>query len=180
MSNILAQFLPIILIFFIVSNNNSLFEFSNTILGKLLAIFIIIFYISIDTIIGLFVCALIILFYQSHYRENMDIIFSDLNNDYLDSNSHNDTGYLDDDYIDDYIYLYPKEEKKKKKIFKKNNKMNEGLEDKFRIDNCNNGILTFKNIKIKNEMSEFIFPQMKFHNRICNPCDETCKIIVDN
>jgi len=132
MINILAQFLPIILIFFIVSNNNTLFEFSNTILGKFIAVCIILFYISIDTIIGLFVCALIILFYQSQYKENMDIIYSDFdnNNDYngymnsnididIDIDNLNndiiDNNYLDDEYIDEYIYLYHKEENNTKK-----------------------------------------------------------------
>jgi hypothetical protein len=181
MINIISQFLPIILLFIIVSNNRILFEFSNTILGKIIAIVIIIFYISIDKIIGIFVCALIILFYQSHYRENMDIIYSDFYNDYttLDNALDNDAldnDILDNDYIDDYIYLYPKDGKNIKKNNKEN--FNESLEDKFRRENCKNGVLMFKNINVNNEMSEFVFPEMKFNNDICNPCNKTCDITI--
>jgi len=190
MNNFFFQFLPIILIFLIVSNNNKLYEFSNTILGKIIAVFIVIYYVSIDTIYGLFVCSLIILFYQSHYKENMDIIFYDLennNNDDLnidDDNNINDDNIIDDDnnINDDNIYLF-KSDNDNKKIIKKNidyKKINESLEDKFRKNNCKNGVLTFKNINIKNEMAEFIFPNMKFNNRICNPCNNTCQITVEN
>lgn len=183
MSNIISQFLPIIIIFIIVSNNKFLFDFSNTILGKFIAIIIIIFYISIDKIIGIFVCALIILFYQIHYKENMDIIYSDFYNDYttLDNDISLDNDYtnLDNDFIDDYIYLYPKDGKNKnKKVINKEIK-NESLEDKFRNKNCKNGVLMFKNINVNNEMSEFVFPEMKFNNEICNPCNKTCDIVVN-
>jgi hypothetical protein len=184
MNNLFFQFLPIILIFLIVSNNNKLYEFSNTILGKIIAVFIVIYYVSIDTIYGLFVCSLIILFYQSHYKENMDIIFYDLdNNDDLNIDDDNNDGLNIDD---DNIYLF-KNDNDNKKIIKKNinqninqQKINESLEDKFRKNNCKNGVLTFKNINIKNEMAEFIFPNMKFNNRICNPCNNTCEITVEN
>jgi len=71
MKNIIAQFIPIIIVFVIVSNINQFVMFGNTILGKLLAVFIIIFYASIDTILGVFVCILTILFYQLDYVENM-------------------------------------------------------------------------------------------------------------
>lgn len=71
MKDIIAQFIPIILVFMIVSNINQFVLFGNTILGKLLAVFIIIFYASIDTILGVFVCMLTILFYQLDYVENM-------------------------------------------------------------------------------------------------------------
>lgn len=70
MIDTVSQFIIIILIFLAVSDINRLVLFSNTILGKLLAVGLIVFYTSIDTLVGLFVCGLVILFYQSDYVDD--------------------------------------------------------------------------------------------------------------
>jgi hypothetical protein len=36
-------------------------------------------------------------------------------------------------------------------------------------------------MNIKNEMAEHVFPQMKYNDVLCNPCDNTCNIsVIDN
>ena len=69
--NTIAQFIPIIAMFVLLSQYQGCVEFSHTILGKITAAFLILFYTTIDKVLGLFVCALIILFYQMDCRENM-------------------------------------------------------------------------------------------------------------
>jgi hypothetical protein len=69
--NTIAQFIPMVALFFLLSQYRGCVELSHTILGKLLAVFIILFYTTIDKVLGLFVCALVILFYQMDCRENL-------------------------------------------------------------------------------------------------------------
>ena len=75
MINTIAQFIPIVVIYLLLSQYKGCILFSHTIFGKILAVSLILFYVSIDKIIGLFVCALIILFYQ------MDCVDFVLNNE---------------------------------------------------------------------------------------------------
>ena len=69
---IIVNFLPIILLFLLVSYTPEFAKFSHTILGKAFAIIIIIFYVKIDIYMGLLVCALVILYYQTDYVESFN------------------------------------------------------------------------------------------------------------
>ena len=70
-TNILLLLIPIIIIYFLLAYTKGAIVFSNTILGKLLAIILIAFYTSVDAIFGLLICVLVILYYQSDYVEGM-------------------------------------------------------------------------------------------------------------
>lgn len=63
----IAQLIPVLMTYLLLAETDRIMVFSRTILGKLLAVCLIIFYSNIDPILGLFVCLLIIYFYQ---REN--------------------------------------------------------------------------------------------------------------
>lgn len=67
---IIFQFLPILLVFLFLKYPQKFAELSESGLGKLFAIIVIIFYVSIDRTYGLFVCLLIIAYYQSDFVEN--------------------------------------------------------------------------------------------------------------
>jgi hypothetical protein len=71
MNNIIIEFIPILLLFVLVSYTDKIVQFSNSVLGKLAAMLIIILYSTIDTIHGLSVCLIFILYYMSDYVENM-------------------------------------------------------------------------------------------------------------
>lgn len=100
MKSTIAQFIPILLAFAMLSFIKPFVLFSHSILGKLLAVLIIIFYSHIDKILGAFVCALVILFYQFDYVENM-LNMSDTNDAEI---SMIDTDGVPD-ILDDEIYL---------------------------------------------------------------------------
>lgn len=191
MKNLIAQFIPIILIFILVTYSKPLALFSNTALGKLLAIGIIIFYTYLDKYVGLFICALVILYYQSDYVENM------LNMDgAMDMEAVGDTllaQHTDidmNDTIDDYVYLsnddvkpqLSKQTKKGAKVepFTEYNKASHGdVQDQFREQNCKNGTLYYKNMRVRPEMAGHVFPELNFaKNYPCNPCDKSCDISI--
>ena len=85
MNNIIIEFIPILLLFLLVSYTDKIVQFSNSVLGKLAAMIIIILYSTIDTIHGLSVCLIFILYYMSDYVENM------LNREGLEGNTDETT-----------------------------------------------------------------------------------------
>jgi hypothetical protein len=187
-TEIIIQFIPIIIIFTLLKFSKDFVNFSFTILGKLIAILIIIFYSAIDIMVGLCVCGLVILYYQSDYVENMlnisDVLEID---DVIDIPSlENDNGIPDDG-----MYLVPMatntDNKKPRQIKGKQpckSKCNkcEGMTDykpdlidQFKKENCVGGELKYKDMTVKNDMAEHVFSELAFNNKPCNACDNTCK-----
>ena len=173
--NIVAQFIPIIIIFLFLSKNKEFIAFSKTILGKIISIGLIIFYTIIDKFLGLFICAIIILFYQYKYKESFDFIQDNI--EYIQDNIDIQDNIETQDnieYIEDPILIDIDNTDSSIKKYKNN-------KDIFRKENCKNGYLKYKDMNVKNEMAEHIFPELKFNNVLCNPCNKTCNIsIIDN
>ena len=48
----------------------------------------------------------------------------------------------------------------------------------FRNKHCKKGKLLYKSLEVKNENAPHIFPEMKFSQTPCNPCDTTCRFEV--
>ena len=71
MKKLLLQFIPIIIAFLLLTYFKGVANFSRTILGKLVAVLVILFYSCIDRLYGLLLCGLVILYYQSDFIENM-------------------------------------------------------------------------------------------------------------
>jgi len=179
-----AQFIPIILIFILLSSFRNLVAFSNTIIGKLLAVLIIIFYTYLDKILGIFVCAIVIFYYQTDVVENM--LNMDADNGNLDTEYT--TQYVGQEelteILDDYVYLSTGEKVRKHKESMINYSSidnekdillkNEKLEEEFRKESCLKGELVNKGVNIKYEMAEHVFPEIKFRRGACNPCLKTC------
>ena len=186
MINTIAQFIPIVVIYLLLSQYKGCVLFSHTIFGKLLAVSLILFYVSIDKIIGLFVCALIILFYQI---DCVDFV--------LNSEAFNDIQGQTEEELKEEKKL-PTPEYKETKTAKPSNKedietfenyntiygsdesfkTNETVQNTFREQNCNKGILKYKNMSVNNEMTSHVFPEVKFNDEHCNVCNPTCKFSI--
>jgi hypothetical protein len=69
--HVLFEIVTIFFIIVVVFYNNNVTKLSHTILGKLIAVLLIIFYTIYDTIYGLLICGLLILFYQCSFFEGM-------------------------------------------------------------------------------------------------------------
>lgn len=67
----ISQFIPIILTFLFLRYTNISVIVSHSILGKLFAVALIVFYSRIDPILGLFVCLFVIYYYQTDFVEGM-------------------------------------------------------------------------------------------------------------
>jgi hypothetical protein len=190
-TEIIIQFIPIIIIFTLLKFSKDFVNFSFTILGKLIAILIIIFYSAIDIMVGLCVCGLVILYYQSDYVENMLNISDMIEIDDISPNIPDlEIDYDDVGIPDDGIYLFPtatsnyinKRQIKGKQPCKSKCNKCEGMTDyksdlinKFKKENCVGGELKYKDMTVKNDMAELVFSELAFDNKPCNACNNTCK-----
>lgn len=118
----IQNIIPIIIITILVLYPENASHFANTILGKMIAIVLIIFYSLCRIEYGVIICILIIAYYRNmHYEEGF-----------------------------------------------------QNAKELFREQNCKNGILTNKNLPVKTEMAQQIFPELNFKKNQCNPCDNSC------
>jgi len=69
MKDIIVKLLPIVLVSILFLYKEDTIEFSHTILGRLIAVSIILFYISCNILYGLLACLLVILYYQFDFVE---------------------------------------------------------------------------------------------------------------
>ena len=180
-SLLLINFLPIIIIFLLVSYTNSFAAISNTILGKLFALILILFYIKQDKFIGLFVCLLVILYYQSDYLHYFDWLNKPIS--YISSPSKLSPKTIDPIFenmetladsglgLSDAYPVLLNKEGHPKIIGDMDNKKAE-----FRKTYCKKGHLVHKGQNVSNENTEHIFPEIKQTNEYhkCNLCDNTC------
>lgn len=182
MNKILSQFIPIIILFLLLSYSEVFIDFSSTILGKLVALFIIVYYTILDKRLGLFVCSLVILYYQSELVEkvlNMDEIMNNMFTKEKKSNK-----------IEGMENRMPKQKKATEgmsdieNVYVYDNLVDKSLLDfkqTFKKENCIQGQLKYKNMNVKDELVDHIFPEIEYADEKCNPCADSCKYsIIEN
>lgn len=186
MKNTIAQFIPIVAIYALLSQYNGCISFSHTIIGKLIAILVILFYTSIDKMIGLFVCSLILLFYQ------MDCVERSLNKEaFHDINGKTIEQIMEEKQLPDpdFKETKPAKSNKKDKLETFENyqdtysNQNMEVEDvnaiqSFKEHSCKNGKLQYKGMDVNNEMTSHVFPEITFKDDYCNVCSPTCKFSI--
>jgi len=157
-TNTIAQFIPIVFIFVLLSNYTGCVLFSHTILGKLLAISVILFYTAIDKTIGLFVCAIVIVFYQMDCVEKLLNIenYGNIDGKYR-SLTENFESYQE---TKEFMATDPT------------------AQQQFLKEHCNEGSLKYKDLAVKNDMAEHVFPELKFNNKPCNVCSGGCSFSI--
>lgn len=177
--NTIAQFIPIFIIYLLLSHYKGCVEFSRTILGKIITAVVILFYTSIDKVLGLLVCALFILY-------NMDCVENMLNIEPFDT--------IDKEEVETKEDLEYAETKPAKSCdscgvknvetfenYDNNNndfEPNKEVQDQFRKEHCVKGVLKHKDMDVKNEMAQHIYPELKFHKDYCNACSPTCQFSI--
>jgi len=179
---IISQFIPILVITLGLMFKNDFVRFSNTIIGKIIAIFIVLFYIEFDKPLGLLSCALIILYYQSDFVEKI-LNEYDLNQ-YKKEESELITTTITENFdnIDSILSYFPTFILDKFGYTEYSDIPNPpNAIDEFRKRNCNKNHLNHKNVNVKLENVGFIFPELDFKQDECNPCDKNCIFsIVEN
>lgn len=177
----IAQFIPIIAIFLVASSSKPFVYYSNCVLGKLLALTIILFYTMLDKTLGAFVATLVILYYQSDFFENM------LNKIVPKENLVETVPFrlgsiepMDNMQSDNAATDYPRDDLSKTASSMTNayasgaSKHTAILLNDFRQEFCESGKLKYKNMEINPEMIEHVFPEIEFKQDVCNPCSDTC------
>jgi len=147
MKKIIVEFIPILAITLFTLYTKATMEFSHTILGKLLAIFAIVVYSLMDKWYGLLVCGIVIFYYQLFVVEGM-------------------TSYTTNDTI------YSNDGEQNPKSLENNNI----FVKEFQQEHCEQGSLKYKDMDVKSEMAEHVFPEIDYKNDYnkCNPCDTAC------
>ena len=166
-SRLLLNFLPMIIIYFIVVYSPQMAKWSHSLLGKSVAIAIILLYCYFDIISGFLACALIIFYYQSDYVESFQYSLKETDIIIVEKDKpeeKSDLESLDDAYpLDSTVpVIYDKDVQK------------------FRQKHCSKGHLIHKGQIVKPEMAEHVFPEIKqdsFHK--CNICDPECSFNLD-
>ena len=183
-TRLIEEFLPIIIIFSLLAYPKTAVKFSHSILGRFIAVSTIIFYSSIDKYLGLFVCGLVIYYYQMDYvegmlasmNENFDNLVTNMYEIDLPKAAVNTkdtlTTLLNNSYkqFTYYADLYQENPIKRPVT---------SAQTAFKKENCDSeGNLLFKESIIKLEMIEYLFPEIKFQKNKCNPCDNNCQYSV--
>lgn len=189
MKNIVAQFIPIFIIYFLLSYSHEFAQIANTVLGKLLAMLIITYYTIIDMKIGLLVCSLTIWYYQSSTFENMLNMDKIMTGMFAKENKDSKENKKDIEGLENM-----KCQKNKclsttetmsnlEDIYKPENKVQESFAEmqskdnypeEFRKEYCDGNILKYKDMNVRGDMVEHIFPELKYNENKCNPCVDTC------
>jgi hypothetical protein len=184
-SNIyIAQFVSfIIFISFLLFPDQFILQ-SNTILGKLFSIFIIVLYTKIDFLYGLLVCVFIIFYYQSDlvsnliYSENFKVVTAEPMSNYQDDSDSESDSEESDSYEHD-IVAANKDERIKIDDAYAHHKLPIQSESEtiFRNQHCSKNLELIYKKKIirRNDLIPNIFPELEFiDDKPCNPCDPSC------
>jgi hypothetical protein len=199
MKSTIAQFIPIILIVIMVTYSKEFVQFSHSILGKVAAIALVLFYTHLDKYVGVVLCLFVIVYYQSDFVENM------LNTD--DIMNKMAEGFEGRDLLEKVKAKIPAIDKIIGDV-KKQTKLSESMSNltdvyhtvepmegegepskqesvsvvsEFRKENCKATDLMYKDMKVKPDMIGHIFPNIEFKDGECNVCESTCKFsIIEN
>jgi hypothetical protein len=171
MKIVLVEFIPIILLFLLVSYTDYFIRISHTILGRLLAVTIILFYASFDIMHGVLACGLIILFYQSDAVDNILNLQYDEGFEPDDRDSGlSENASLNESCKKSYVDQY---EEPVKYI-----PLSEDVKHEFRKTYCEKGHLVNKGQMVRTDMVEHVYPGVSFPGEKCNLCDPTCNFSI--
>jgi hypothetical protein len=149
----IADFVLITIICLFAFLPERMIPFSNTALGRLLAVATIVYYSKLDRMVGLLFCMLIIYFYQT---------------DEFDYMLNVSEGFLWDMTLSPYD----------NNVYSQFNNDLLQRQSAFRSNHCIGGKLTSKGVAVRADMTEHVFPEVEFDDAPCNPCNPTCRFSI--
>ena len=172
----LFQFIPIILLFLLVSNPDSIIQFSNMSIGRVIAVSIILFYSSINKYLGLLSCMLIVLYYQVYTFDDNKEFFENLTFSRVEENKEHPSNVLETSPLKyaEYSNLYKTECAK----YAVKNDANSIVKKQFQDRFCDRDVLKYKDVVVRSEMIQHVFPEIQFSANKCNPCSATCEFSI--
>lgn len=193
----IIQWVTIITIFLFACYPYEMIKLSETSLGKLFFIFIVIYYSMVDPVYGIIVCCLVIVYYQLDLYHSLiaihrDTLLSENMVEMRESFSQieeNEKEKQQEHVVESYvsgessIYSYtPVEEPMdyhESELLRGSRKKE--LLDYFRKTNCDEKRrLKYKGGIVQPEMADHVFREIQFPNNSakCNPCDESCEFSI--
>ena len=177
----------------LLSYSREFVEFSQTMLGKITGVAIVMFYTHLDKYIGLVLCLILIIYYQSDFVENrlntdniMNKMFENFEQQKVKEVKEKMSTIEEvkpkqsplSESMSTITDVYPV-----KTLGKDEDEDAEGMNviNKFRQDNCKGTQITYKHEPVKPDTTGHIFPNLKFNHDKCNPCESGCDFsIIEN
>ena len=173
--SVVMQFIPIILVLVYASYKPWFVNATHTVLGKVIAILLIIYYTSIDYIYGTLCCVIVIAFYQMHEIEG----FVEGAKGKGKAAKAQPAAAAEDTDVTESEETAAEEETdvKEETVEEFSNQVASfsSARDTFIRDKCLNGVLMHKGFPVKSEMADHVYSEIQFNTPArCNPCDQTC------
>ena len=162
---VIMQFVPIVLLLVYLVYPYKFHIASNSVLGKLCAIMMIMYYTRMDFIYGTISCFIVILYYQMLVvEENFEP------SSVKTKDSKRDPELVDPELVDPELVDPELVDPEIITI-----EQFHAAKDEFIKEKCKNGVLMYKDLPVKSEMADHIYSEIKFNTQQkCNPCDRTC------
>lgn len=176
--SVVMQFIPIMLVLVYASYKPWFIDTSQTILGKVIAVMLILYYTSIDYVYGTLCCVVIIAFYQMNEREGFG---PNIVGDQAEPTNAKPVGeakpreggvkpMVMKPMVMKPVVMKPVGDLKPDTI-----DAFTSARDTFIQEKCRDGVLMYKDFPVKSEMADHIYPEIQFNTKSrCNPCDSTC------
>jgi hypothetical protein len=145
-------------------------------IGRFIAVAIILFYSSINKYLGLLSCMLIVLYYQLYAFHDTKEFFENLTFSSFAEEKEQPSKVLETSPVRyaDYNSLYKTECAK----FAQKNDANSILKRQFTDRFCDRDVLKYKDVAVRSEMIQHVFPEIQFKAGKCNPCSATCNFSI--
>jgi hypothetical protein len=151
---------------------------SNSALGKLFAVFCIIYYTCQHFVYGLTICTLVILYYCKH---STDTTQTESFNDHLSTSYQQHLKHLPKSADRNTTFqnidsTFPLSSCKVNIAYPhKIQKIKKESEDIFRQQYCKTtNVMKYKNLDVKHHDMSHHLTEIEFNDGVCNPCDKTC------
>jgi hypothetical protein len=177
--SVVMQFIPIILLLVYASYKPWFVDATHTVLGKVIAILLIIYYTSIDYVYGTLCCVIVIAFYQMHEIEGFvegakgKRRRRKRRRRTTKAKPSTETQASDEARASNADEAESEETVEEETVEEFSNQVD--ARDTFIRDKCHNGVLIHKGFPVKSEMADHVYSEIQFNTRTrCNPCDKTC------
>lgn len=159
------QFIPAFLILIYLTHRHTFRNLSHSILGKLFAVMLILYYTRMHFLFGTLSCFVVIIYYM--LTEDVEEGFR---SDAKVEDAKVDEAKATPVESDQLILDKPKDVTAIITIDQFNDAKEEFIREK-----CKNGVLMYKDLPVKTEMADHVYSEIKFNkSKKCNPCDRTC------
>jgi hypothetical protein len=185
-NSVVMQFIPILLILAYATYRHEFTKISHSVLGKLFAVMLILYYTRMDVVYGTVCCIIAIWYYQRTEIEGLEGVSEDISQG-LDKGIAENSDKKEDkenteEPMEDGTNLPALEESSNLEGFETFEKPIVITIDQFNVakdefikEKCKNGVLMYKDFPVKSEMADHVYSEIKYNGKNkCNPCDRTC------